>query len=195
MKVRDIMTTPAITVRPETALKRVAETMLRHAISIVPVVDEAGGLRGILSEADLLRMQTTPGEGEILFTPPREGAVPGTAGAVMTRDVVATGEEAEVSDLLRVMVERGIKGVPVISSGEVTGVVGRRDILRLLARTDAEIHQDVSGVLDRVGEEPFSIDVTEGVVTVNRWMSSGGRRRVEQLIKTVPGALAVVFKE
>jgi CBS domain-containing protein len=195
MNARDIMTKPAITVRPDTPLKRVAETMVQHAISIVPVLDETGELRGILSEADLLRAQTTPGPGEILFTPPREEAKPGTAAAAMTRDVVATREDAEVSDLLRVMVERGLKGIPVVSGQTVTGVAGRRDILRVLARSDSEIHDDVSAVLDQVGEEPFVVDVTEGVVTLKGWKSQGERRRLEGLIKTVPGAFAVMFKE
>lgn len=195
MKAKDIMTTPPITVDPDTPLKRVAETMVHHGISIVPVVGGSGTLLGVLTEADLLRVQTAPTHGEILLTPEREGARPGTAASAMTRDVVSARELAEVADLFPLMVERHLKGVPVVSDGVVTGIVARRDLLRLVARNDADIHDDVMEVLDRVGEEPFSIEVIDGVVTVNRWMERGLRRSLERLIKAVPGAMAVVFKE
>jgi CBS domain-containing protein len=36
-------------------VKEVAETLLRHRISAVPVVDDQGKLAGIVSEGDLMR--------------------------------------------------------------------------------------------------------------------------------------------
>lgn len=195
MKAIDIMSKPAITVTPETPLKRVAQAMIDHGISIVPVVDASGELLGILSEADLLKAQAAPTRGEVLLTPEREEANLGTAGAAMTREVVAARVDTEVADLFPLMVERHLKGVPVLSGGVVTGVVARRDLLQLVVRTDAEIHDEVSEVLDQVGEEPFSLDVVEGVVTVNRWLGPASRRRVEALIRVVPGVMGVVFKE
>lgn len=195
MKARDIMSTPAITAHPETPLKRVAEKMIHHAIALVPVVDEAGRLLGVVSEADLLAASTAPSHGEVLSTTPRRDAAPGTAASVMTLDVVAASETTEASELFPVMVQRHLKGVPVVSQGVVTGVVARRDLLRLLVRTDAEVHDDVAGILDHVGEEPFSVDVVDGVVTINRWLEPSSRRRIEGLVSTVPGVMAVVFKD
>lgn len=195
MKAMDIMSRPAIIVTPDTPLKRVAQIMIEHGIGIVPVVNASGTLVGVLSEADLLKAQAATTRGEVIVTPEREEAAPGTAAAAMTCEVVAAREDTEVAALFPLMVERHLKGVPVVHEGQVTGVVARRDLLRLVVRPDVEIHDEVSEVLDQVGEEPFSVDVHEGVVTINRWLGPASRRRVETLIKVVPGVMAVVFKE
>jgi CBS domain-containing protein len=51
----DCMTTPAISVGPETSLKDCCELMETHQIRRVPVVDEAGAVVGIVSLADVVR--------------------------------------------------------------------------------------------------------------------------------------------
>jgi CBS domain-containing protein len=50
----DIMTTPVITVAPDTSVGEVAETLRRHRVSGVPVVDAAGTVLSLVSEYDLL---------------------------------------------------------------------------------------------------------------------------------------------
>ncbi|MCS7236628.1 MAG: CBS domain-containing protein, partial [Armatimonadota bacterium] len=62
---RDVMTSPVVTVQPDTPVKEVARILLTHHISGVPVVDEQGKLVGILTEADLLYKERpeTPEEG------------------------------------------------------------------------------------------------------------------------------------
>lgn len=195
MKAREIMSKPAITVTGETPLKRVAQLMVEHEIALVPVVDEEGALVGIVSEADLLRANTSPARGEVVARTTREAA-PGTAATAMTLDVVAAGETADVADLFPLMVERHLKGVPVVRpDGVVVGVVARRDLLRLLVRTDADVHDDVLEILDHVGEEPYSIEVVDGVVTINRWLEPATRRRIEALVRAVPGVMAMTCKE
>ncbi len=51
----DIMTRDVQTVRPDTPLRKAVTTMLDHKYGCLPVVDEAGCLQGILTEADLVR--------------------------------------------------------------------------------------------------------------------------------------------
>lgn len=51
----DIMSSPAITVTPDTALMEVANMMANRHINRVPVVDLAGKLIGIASRADVVR--------------------------------------------------------------------------------------------------------------------------------------------
>jgi hypothetical protein len=67
MRSVDIMTTPAITVRPRTPLKHLVHRMVEQEISGVPVEGAEGALLGIVTEADLLRLQLTPGVGEVLL--------------------------------------------------------------------------------------------------------------------------------
>ncbi|MFE3165255.1 CBS domain-containing protein [Streptomyces sp. NPDC059224] len=51
-----LMTTPAVTVRPEAPLPEAARTMARHGVKRLPVVDPDGLLRGVVSRADLLKV-------------------------------------------------------------------------------------------------------------------------------------------
>jgi len=55
MKAHDVMVSPVITVKAHATVKEVAEILLKHHISALPVVDNAGKLIGIVSEGDLMR--------------------------------------------------------------------------------------------------------------------------------------------
>jgi CBS domain-containing protein len=52
MQVQDIMSREPIVVHEDTPLDAIARIMLEHRIGCVPVVDEGGDLRGIVTEAD-----------------------------------------------------------------------------------------------------------------------------------------------
>ncbi|MEU1202912.1 CBS domain-containing protein [Streptomyces sp. NPDC005813] len=52
----ELMTSPALTTRPDTILAVAARTMAHSRIKRLPVVDELGMLQGIVSRADLLKV-------------------------------------------------------------------------------------------------------------------------------------------
>ena len=54
MNARDIMSTPVLTVHPDTPLREIARLLLDKGISAVPVVDGNGAPVGIVSEGDLI---------------------------------------------------------------------------------------------------------------------------------------------
>ena len=60
MTVRDVMTTSVVSVRAVTPLKEVAQTLIDHRISGVPVVDDAGRVVGVVSEGDFLFKDPVP---------------------------------------------------------------------------------------------------------------------------------------
>ncbi|MET8978006.1 CBS domain-containing protein [Streptomyces sp. NPDC004539] len=53
---RDLMTSPALSVRADTTLAQAARTMARARVKRLPVVDALGRLEGIVSRADLLKV-------------------------------------------------------------------------------------------------------------------------------------------
>lgn len=59
----DIMSSPVVTVTPETTLEDVGNLMEEHQLRRVPVVDEGGAVCGIVAQADLAQ-----------HAPPREVA-------------------------------------------------------------------------------------------------------------------------
>lgn len=54
MKVKDVMTTDPITMQGTDSLEKAAMIMLENKISGIPVLDESGHLKGLLSETDVM---------------------------------------------------------------------------------------------------------------------------------------------
>ena len=52
MKVRDIMTSPVVSIEPESTVLEAVRIMLERHISGLPVVDKEGRLVGIVTEGD-----------------------------------------------------------------------------------------------------------------------------------------------
>ena len=52
----ELMTCPALTVRPDATLAQAARTMARAKVKRLPVVDAVGMLEGVVSRADLLKV-------------------------------------------------------------------------------------------------------------------------------------------
>lgn len=200
MRAKDIMTTPVITVTPETPLKEVAALLVDRGISAVPVVGDAEELVGIVSEADLVPLETTPDpRSRIILRRWRRFRVPRTAGQVMIREVVALSEDADVSEVAWLMLEKRVKRIPIVAAGRVTGIVSRRDVIKVLARTDAEILVEVAELLDdeilMLGR--FEPEVSGGVVTLTGTgpREPARRRLAELLARSVPGVIEVRFTD
>ena len=61
LRVGDVMTSRVVAVTATTPFRDVVDLMLRHEISSVPVLDDEGGLVGLISEADVLSKQAYGG--------------------------------------------------------------------------------------------------------------------------------------
>ena len=55
MKAVEIMSTPAVSVTARTSVRRAAQILREHGFSALPVIDHAGTLIGVVSEADLIK--------------------------------------------------------------------------------------------------------------------------------------------
>jgi CBS domain-containing protein len=195
VRVREIMSSPAITVPPDLRLKELADLLVERAISAVPVTQD-GELVGIVSEADLIPLESTS-DPRAHATPSREppADVPHVVAEVMTRDVVALPEGADVDDASRLMQERGVKSIPVVRGRRVTGMVARRDLLKVLARDDGDIADDLTALLE--GElgvpSPYTAVVRDGVAELTGPPDPVTRRLAALLAREVPGVVGVRF--
>ena len=115
----------------------------------------------------------------------------------MTRDVIALGEEADVADAGRLMLERRIKSIPVLRGRRVVGIVARRDLLEVLARSDEAIAREVQALLAAELGSPCSYRVTvrDGVVDLTGPPDPVDRRLATLLARGVAGALEVRLDE
>lgn len=141
MKVGDVMTTGAATVRLDASLAEAARIMVEHRISGLPVVDASGRLVGVLTEGDFLRRKDgdRPRWITVLLNDPDAHI---TAKQLhdrrvedaMSRNPVSVGVEASVDEVVDLMERHGIKRVPVVGDGKVIGIVSRGNLLLALTR-------------------------------------------------------------
>jgi CBS domain-containing protein len=196
MKVREIMSRPVITVSAETGIKAAANLLVEHRVSALPVLDAKGRLVGIVSEADLLSIETRP-DPRAQATPlvPTAGSSPKTVGEVMTRDVLTVSPGSEVSEAARIMLDEGIRRVPVVQGRRVVGILSRRDLVKVIARGDGEIEAEIELRLGELGMGigRGAVKVASGVATIQLESLEAGSRLVESVALTVPGVLEVRF--
>jgi CBS domain-containing protein len=197
VRVREIMSSPVVTVPPGMPLKEVANVLVTRGISAVPVVD-AGELIGILSEADLVPLELAPDpRAHLAPVPEASRTAPRIASQAMTRDVIALPEEADVADAGRLLLERRIRSIPVLRGHRVVGIVARRDLLEVLARTDEDIARDVKVLLaaELGAPGPYRVTVRDGVVDLTGPPDPVDRRLATVLARGVPGVLQVRLDE
>jgi CBS domain-containing protein len=74
MKARDVMSSPVITVGPDTPIRAAAELLVSHGYTAAPVM-ENGRVIGIVTEANLMRDRIHPAAPPPVPwpTPPRRG--------------------------------------------------------------------------------------------------------------------------
>lgn len=171
MQVRDVMTREVVTVGPDTSAKYAGELLVERGFAALPVVDDDGRLTGIVAEADVLRNRL-PRDPRLHLRRDevRDEVTPLLVRGVMTEQVRCVEAIADVSDVARLFVDERLRSAPVVDGERLVGIVGRRDLLRVLVRTDHQIRSDLSDLVERYTEEPgaWEITVTEGIATIRR---------------------------
>ncbi|MFD9130122.1 CBS domain-containing protein [Kitasatospora sp. NPDC059571] len=171
--VRDVMTTPAVSVAPGTGFREIVAVLDEYGITAVPVVDGDGRPLGVVSEADLLRTEESQEDPTGLRPgPPPPPSAPLTASDLMSAPAVCTTGEVSVVAAARMMHGRGVKRLPVIDAdGRLVGVVARADLLRVFLRDDpairAEIIEEVLGQVAGVSPAPVGVEVDQGRVVLS----------------------------
>jgi len=133
LTVRDLMTERPRTTAPDMPLHDAAREMLSSRLSALPVVDEEGGLLGLLSERELMRhfMATAMLTPSSRFTPPGAHGTR-TVRDVMTRQVLCVAPEQSLAEVAALMTNKDVERVPVVRGGRLVGFLTRGDIVRKL---------------------------------------------------------------
>ena len=122
--VDQIMSRPVETVAPTDTLSDAAETMIRHDVGAVIVVDDSDGFGGILTATDF-----------VLLAMEGSTASDVTVAESMRTDVVTTQRTEPASDVVDAMLEELIHHVPVVDGNEVVGMVTTFDLAAYLGRS------------------------------------------------------------
>jgi CBS domain-containing protein len=132
-RVRDIMSSPAITVSPDTTLPAANALMKEKEIRHLPVLEQ-GRLVGIVSRGDLreasISASINADQYELHFLLNKL-----TVGKLMTRRVRTVTPDALVVDAADLMTEHKIAGLPVVDAeGAMVGIITESDLLKMLVR-------------------------------------------------------------
>jgi CBS domain-containing protein len=147
---RDIMSSDVVTISPETDINEAARLLLEKDFNGLPVVDEQGVLVGVLCQSDLVVQQReiplpsffTLLGGFVALTSLNQlqRAVDKMAATkvhqAMTPEPVHVTPDTPVNKLADLMVEQKYHTIPVLENGKLVGVIGKKDILRLLASNE-----------------------------------------------------------
>ncbi|MGH7919780.1 MAG: CBS domain-containing protein [Candidatus Dormibacteraceae bacterium] len=199
MYVRDVMSSPPVVVDAGAGITEVAALLRRHRISGLPVVDDRGHLRGVVSEADLLRRLVKVEIERTLGRPPKPGAqglTDGTVADLMTTSAAVVRAESPLDDALRIMRRHASHRLPVVDrSGRPVGVVTRTDLLAAFLRADREILDELTGeVLTGLGIDVARVrlGVSDGNVSIAGPVADRATlHAVEAALREVDGVVSV----
>jgi len=198
--VKDVMTAEVVVVRRETTFKEMAAVLRRYRVSALPVVDDAGRVIGVVSEADLLAKEVLADPGvvaELLRRQDVRKAEGLTAGDLMTRPAVTATPGDPVEQAARMMHFMRVKRLPVVNSGgQLVGIVSRSDVLAVFDRPDEDIRKDIVDTMllheFLIDSRLFKVTVESGVVTMEGCPETAalGHALVRKA-RHVPGVVAV----
>ena len=200
--VRNVMTTPVVTVEVTTPFKDIVGRLARHRVSAVPVVQEDGHLVGIVSEADLLPRPDDRSWLARLFRIIGGGGRRTDARATVAAELATVpartiGPDAGLAEATKILRDHGVKRLPVVDDdGRLVGIVSRSDVLSVYLRPDTEILHEIRDEIlrDRLWINPDSIQVTvdNGVVTLNgRLDRKSTVAIVDRVVRRVGGVISV----
>lgn len=162
MQVRELMSSPAITVGPEAKVQDVARIMREAQISGVPVVDDEGKLLGTITELSLIERSAPIKQPRYLAI--LSGVIPVNleeyreyreqvklvlainARELMEDPPATVAPDADLDVVLTIMREPETILLPVVEEEQVIGVVTRTDLVRVLERFEMALAEDIQQV-------------------------------------------------
>lgn len=148
MQVRDIMSSPAITIGPDADIRTVARTLREQQISGLPVVDATGRVLGLITELDLISRSAPVHEPRYLavlsaliplspdeyrdYKEQLRHALAINAEQLMSEEFTTVTPETTVEEALEIMLDPAIITLPVLAADKLVGVVTRTDMVRLI---------------------------------------------------------------
>ncbi len=122
MLVRDVMSSPVITVEEEATANHVAELMDKHGLGCIIVTSKQGKPIGIITERDLVTRVLA------------KNVKPDTLKAkdVMTTPLITIEPDETISEAARKMSRLNIRRLGVVYKGQLIGLLSSKDILAVM---------------------------------------------------------------
>ena len=149
LRVRDVMTTQVITVKPTDTVRQAVIKMALDNVTGAPVVDNRNHVLGVISQTDILQLilkyQDKLDEeihSEHLLSQPMDTDNQSAdmtlinkefsgmkVEDIMVRSTLYTTPDAEIVEALRMMMKMDVNRLPVLEQGILVGTVSRSDVI------------------------------------------------------------------
>lgn len=143
------MTTQVVTLKGTNTVKQATVKLAVDSVSGAPVIDSDHKLIGMFSETDILELVlkyqaklnldnpslhilTIPMDEDIQDDDLRTASKEISETLVqdlMTKTVLTTTPDADIIDVVKAMVEKGVNRIPVLEKGVLVGIISRGDII------------------------------------------------------------------
>ena len=143
MRARDIMTRDPQCCRREDTARRAAEVMRDSDCGVVPVVDDARRIVGIITDRDLAIRAVAAGKS------------PETRlSDLMTPMAQCSAADDDLRDVERKMAELQVRRIPIVDAGgRCLGIISQADIARAAGRDDNAVsEQEIALVIEQISE-------------------------------------------
>lgn len=120
ISIKDIMTSPVITMRSNAKVSEAASAMCANNIGSLIVVDRNEKPIGIITERDMIR--------KVVVTSKNPKSVDVTQ--IMSSPLVMGNPNMDLEDSAKLMINKKIKRLPIVDQGKIVGIVTFTDLIR-----------------------------------------------------------------
>ncbi len=121
MLVKDVMSSPVITVNEKETVTKVAQLMRKHDLGCIIVTGKDGKPLGIITERDLVKRVLAKNRPRLKMA----------AKDVMTAPLITIDPEENLSEASRRMSRLNVRRLGVMYKGELVGIISSKDILAI----------------------------------------------------------------
>ncbi len=118
MQVKDLMTESVVSIDPRESAALAAQLLARHNVGSLPVCGEDGGLRGVVTDRDII----------LRCVAAQEDPAKTQVHKVMTRNCATVEPEDDARVAAHLMAVHQVRRLPVVEEGRVVGMVSLGDL-------------------------------------------------------------------
>ena len=143
MNISNFMTKDVVTCKQDQTVAQAAKIMVENNFSVMPVTDNESNIVGILTESDFVGKEVEIPHalasikqlfGQLFYfgdiEPIYKNAKNKKLSEVMTKNPICLPPEANLTDVINLMISKKLKRIPVIQDNKVQGIVTRKDLLK-----------------------------------------------------------------
>ena len=128
------------TVEESAPLQKVLDALAEHKVGVLVVTNPDGSLAGIVSERDVVRA----------LSGNASAALARTAAEVMTRTLETCSPDDAEPQIMERMNAKGVRHLPVLANGKLSGIVSLRDVIRLRIAKIDEMMRSIQREVDQL---------------------------------------------